>query len=185
MYSVEQIPHNEHEGEVIDVWTASRAPPSVHPILRLHQIPMGPCRTLVAVALGLTLLPPSACMRWATLAPVGRSATRRAPHGPRMCGLVVVIDPSLSPEQLETYTRELTMKLVHRGPDMQDYFGCAGVGLGHTRLSIMDPNGGRQPLVSESSRSAMVHNGEIYNSRSCAHACRTSMRPRAARPTPF
>ena len=34
---------------------------------------------------------------------------------------------------------------------------------GHTRLSIMDPAGGKQPLISETGASAMVHNGEIYN----------------------
>ena len=85
--------------------------------------------------------------------------------GVRMCGLVCVVDSSLSPEALESYTRSLTDKLVHRGPDQQDYFGGAGFGLGHTRLSIMDPAGGKQPLISETGASAMVHNGEIYNFR--------------------
>ncbi len=55
--------------------------------------------------------------------------------------------------------------LGHRGPDDRGVFSSpAGGGvLGHTRLSIMDPEKGHQPLFSEDRKKAIVANGEIYN----------------------
>lgn len=55
-------------------------------------------------------------------------------------------------------------RLVHRGPDGSAMFVRAGIGLVHTRLSIIDPSPtGAQPWVDE--RWALVFNGEIYNHR--------------------
>ena len=54
-------------------------------------------------------------------------------------------------------------RLVHRGPDDD---GSATVGtnwMGHRRLSIVDVDGGRQPLVNDSGSLKLVGNGEIYN----------------------
>jgi len=56
-------------------------------------------------------------------------------------------------------------RMVHRGPDADGTFvapSSRGV-LGHRRLAIIDPVGGRQPILSESETSALVANGEIYN----------------------
>src|SRR3954470_21737996 len=51
----------------------------------------------------------------------------------------------------------------HRGPDGSGiHSGPDGV-LGHRRLAIMDPEGGAQPLYTESRGAAIVANGEIYN----------------------
>jgi asparagine synthase (glutamine-hydrolysing) len=58
------------------------------------------------------------------------------------------------------------MSLVkHRGPDAQGMFVSQdGPGvLGHRRLSIMDPEGGNQPIYNESKSMAVIANGEIYN----------------------
>ena len=55
--------------------------------------------------------------------------------------------------------------LVHRGPDegSTDILGrCA---LGHQRLRVLDPEGGRQPAASESGDVVAVFNGELYNFR--------------------
>jgi asparagine synthase (glutamine-hydrolysing) len=53
--------------------------------------------------------------------------------------------------------------LRHRGPD-GDGLRNHGTGtLGHTRLAIMDPAGGQQPIYSEDRGTAVVANGEIYN----------------------
>lgn len=61
---------------------------------------------------------------------------------------------------------EKMMSLVkHRGPDADGMFvskNGPGV-LGHCRLSIMDPEGGNQPIFNESKNIAVIANGEIYN----------------------
>ena len=55
--------------------------------------------------------------------------------------------------------------LGHRGPDDDGTHRARetdGV-LGHTRLAIMDPHGGHQPIVDRNGARAIVANGEIYN----------------------
>ena len=52
--------------------------------------------------------------------------------------------------------------LAHRGPDGSGIHVDAVIGLGHRRLSILDPTpAGAQPMMR--GRSALVHNGEVYN----------------------
>jgi asparagine synthase (glutamine-hydrolysing) len=58
---------------------------------------------------------------------------------------------------------DLCRILRHRGPDGHGTFVDGPVGLAHTRLAIIDPNGGQQPLYSEDGELALVANGEIYN----------------------
>ena len=53
--------------------------------------------------------------------------------------------------------------LGHRGPDGSGQFVADGVALGHTRLSIIDLEGGAQPLQSACRRWTLIANGEIYN----------------------
>ncbi len=53
--------------------------------------------------------------------------------------------------------------LRHRGPDGEGEYTDAHVALGHRRLSIIDLQGGRQPLRSVDSSIWLVCNGEIYN----------------------
>lgn len=58
--------------------------------------------------------------------------------------------------------------IVHRGPDGLGtrFFPEDDLGLGHTRLSIIDTDPrGNQPLVDSNSRAWIVFNGEIYNYR--------------------
>src|SRR4051812_7665851 len=61
--------------------------------------------------------------------------------------------------------RRMLDRLVHRGPDDE---GCVALGdhawLGHRRLSIVDVEGGRQPLGGEPAGDLwLVGNGEVYN----------------------
>jgi asparagine synthase (glutamine-hydrolysing) len=53
--------------------------------------------------------------------------------------------------------------MVHRGPDDEGYYIGAGVGLGFRRLSIIDVEGGHQPMCNEDGTVWLVFNGEIYN----------------------
>jgi asparagine synthase (glutamine-hydrolysing) len=53
--------------------------------------------------------------------------------------------------------------IVHRGPDDEGIFVTNTVGLGTRRLSIIDIEGGHQPLSSEDGSVWVAHNGEIYN----------------------
>ena len=55
--------------------------------------------------------------------------------------------------------------MVHRGPDDSGYFADETVYLGHRRLSIIDIDGGHQPMQSEDGSVYIVFNGEIYNFR--------------------
>ena len=54
-------------------------------------------------------------------------------------------------------------RLRHRGPDDAGYFIDGDFGFGMRRLSIIDVEGGHQPIFSPDGRHAIVFNGEIYN----------------------
>ena len=54
-------------------------------------------------------------------------------------------------------------RVAHRGPDDAGYYVGAGIGLAHRRLSIVDVEGGHQPLANEDGTVWVVFNGEIYN----------------------
>jgi len=59
--------------------------------------------------------------------------------------------------------QHMTDALAHRGPDGSGQFVQGNVGLGHRRLSIIDLEGGSQPLSNEDDSVHIVFNGEIYN----------------------
>jgi len=54
-------------------------------------------------------------------------------------------------------------RLAHRGPDDGGEVRANGAWLGHRRLSIVDVDGGRQPLVNAGGDLWLVGNGEVYN----------------------
>ena len=53
--------------------------------------------------------------------------------------------------------------IAHRGPDGAGQYTDEQVALGHRRLSILDLEGGKQPMFNEDGRLVVVFNGEIYN----------------------
>jgi len=59
--------------------------------------------------------------------------------------------------------RRMTGTLVHRGPDDEGYFVSGPLGLGFRRLSIIDLEGGHQPMADNDETVWIVFNGEIYN----------------------
>jgi len=79
-----------------------------------------------------------------------------------MCGITAILsDPASTVDP--AVIRRMTDALKHRGPDDQQVVHLAGCQLGHTRLSILDPIGGVQPMAHPSGRWTIVFNGEIYN----------------------
>jgi asparagine synthase (glutamine-hydrolysing) len=54
-------------------------------------------------------------------------------------------------------------RLAHRGPDGEGAIALPDTWLGHRRLAIVDPEGGRQPLCADDQALYLVGNGEIYN----------------------
>jgi asparagine synthase (glutamine-hydrolysing) len=79
-----------------------------------------------------------------------------------MCGIAVIL-PGSALEPPPSAIERMTAALAHRGPDAQEVVRLPGCHLGHTRLSIIDPANGRQPMTDPSGRYTIVFNGEIYN----------------------
>ena len=63
----------------------------------------------------------------------------------------------------QSLLRDMNDSLTHRGPDGEGFHFEPGVGLGHRRLSIIDLEGGKQPLYNEDETVVVTYNGEIYN----------------------
>ena len=57
-------------------------------------------------------------------------------------------------------------RIKHRGPDDAHYYVDDDISLGFRRLSIIDLEGGRQPILNEDSKLVLLFNGEIYNYQS-------------------
>jgi asparagine synthase (glutamine-hydrolysing) len=79
-----------------------------------------------------------------------------------MCGICGIFDRSgglVEPDVLKRMARVIN----HRGPDGEGYFLHDEIGLGHRRLSIIDVEGGSQPMFNEDETLQIVFNGEIYN----------------------
>ena len=87
-----------------------------------------------------------------------------------MCGISGFYNPYMNFLKDETYHRHIIRKMnsaiKHRGPDDSGEFLSETCGLGHVRLSIIDLEGGHQPMIRtiENKRTISIcFNGEIYN----------------------
>lgn len=79
-----------------------------------------------------------------------------------MCGIAGIFDP----ENHEPYDALLCTMLGlirHRGPDSFGIYRDRTTGLASSRLSIIDPAGGDQPIHNEDRSIWVVYNGEVYN----------------------
>lgn len=78
-----------------------------------------------------------------------------------MCGIAGVFrKPGEDPSK---HLEAAVGKLSHRGPDDRGIYIHRSLGMGHTRLSIIDLEGGRQPLIAKTGNLVLIANGEIYN----------------------
>ena len=81
-----------------------------------------------------------------------------------MCGIAGIVRWDGAPV-LEHEIRNMCGAMVHRGPDEEGVYLGTGVGIGMRRLSIIDLEGGHQPIANEDRSIWIVFNGEIYNYR--------------------
>ncbi|MGE0454718.1 MAG: asparagine synthase (glutamine-hydrolyzing) [Vicinamibacteria bacterium] len=81
-----------------------------------------------------------------------------------MCGIAGMLSYDGPPPTQEALSRMLAT-LVHRGPDDEGQHVDGPVALGARRLSILDVEGGHQPISNEDGSVWAVQNGEIYNYR--------------------
>ena len=80
-----------------------------------------------------------------------------------MCGIVSIFNiQEQTPEQRQQALR-MSQKIRHRGPDWSGIYCGGSAILAHERLSIVDPESGRQPLFSPDKKQVLAVNGEIYN----------------------
>ena len=80
-----------------------------------------------------------------------------------MCGIFGYVNWNLKGEIGEEKLVAAANLLYHRGPDGGGYYSEPPFFLAHRRLSIIDIQGGDQPLFSHDGRYGIVFNGEIYN----------------------
>jgi len=80
-----------------------------------------------------------------------------------MCGITGWFNLQLRPEERLPLLRRMCLTIGHRGPDDQGVFLNDFTGLGFQRLSILDLEGGHQPMGSEDGAIQIVFNGEIFN----------------------
>lgn len=80
-----------------------------------------------------------------------------------MCGIVAILNVKQQTQELRQKVLRMSQKIRHRGPDWSGIYCGGSAILGHERLSIVDPESGRQPLFSPDGKQVLAVNGEIYN----------------------
>lgn len=80
-----------------------------------------------------------------------------------MCGIVSIFNIQEQTPELRKKALEMSKKIRHRGPDWSGIYCGKSAILSHERLSIVDPQSGKQPLFSPDKKQVLAVNGEIYN----------------------
>ena len=80
-----------------------------------------------------------------------------------MCGIVSIFNIRQQSPELRQKALKMSQKIRHRGPDWSGIYCGRTAILAHERLSIVDPESGRQPLFSTDRKQILAVNGEIYN----------------------
>lgn len=82
-----------------------------------------------------------------------------------MCGIVSIFNIKKPTSELRQKALDMSKKIRHRGPDWSGIYTGKSAILCHERLSIVDPQSGKQPLFSPNKQQILAVNGEIYNHR--------------------
>ncbi len=80
-----------------------------------------------------------------------------------MCGIVAIFNIKKQTAELRQKALSMSKKIRHRGPDWNGIYCGKSAILCHERLSIVDPQSGKQPLFSPDNKQVLAVNGEIYN----------------------
>ena len=80
-----------------------------------------------------------------------------------MCGISGIVDLKDRRPIDRNLVKAMNDTILHRGPDGEGFHFEPGVGFGHRRLSIIDLEGGKQPIYNEDNTVVLSYNGEIYN----------------------
>ena len=78
-----------------------------------------------------------------------------------MCGITGFIDKRIKNKDM--VIKDMADLIKHRGPDSDGYYVDDDVAMGFRRLSIIDLEGGSQPIFNEDKTKVITFNGEIYN----------------------
>ena len=77
-----------------------------------------------------------------------------------MCGIAGILLNNSNKKLIEKF-QKISGQLLHRGPDSSSFYRNSKNFFLHTRLSIIDLKGGKQPIINNDL--ILVANGEIYN----------------------
>ena len=82
-----------------------------------------------------------------------------------MCGIVGFVNYEKNISTYKNVLNTMTNTLHKRGPDETGYYINKHIALGHKRLIVIDPEGGKQPMIEKYSfgEYVIVYNGQIYN----------------------
>ena len=84
-----------------------------------------------------------------------------------MCGIVGFVNYKKELPNKKNIINTMTQTLSNRGPDEEGLYLNSNVALGHKRLIVIDPQGGKQPMVQRFNQGeyVIVYNGQIYNTK--------------------
>lgn len=82
-----------------------------------------------------------------------------------MCGFVGFVDYKKDTSKYKNVLTQMNSTLSKRGPDEEGYYINQNIALGHKRLIVIDPEGGKQPMSENYSfgEYTICYNGQIYN----------------------
>lgn len=80
-----------------------------------------------------------------------------------MCGIAGILNLGKTQQPEQSLLNRMIAMLNHRGPDGKGVYTDSYAGLAHARLSIIDLEGGKQPIHNEDKTIWVIFNGEIFN----------------------
>src|SRR6476469_497637 len=88
---------------------------------------------------------------------------RGAPGRNRMCGIAGIVNDNRTQPAQPYLLNAMLAAIHHRGPEVAGAYIDGPAALGHDRLSIIDLEGGLQPISNEDGTIWIICNGEVFN----------------------
>ena len=84
-----------------------------------------------------------------------------------MCGITGFVNLTKDISSYQNVLQDMTQVIQRRGPDEEGYYISPHACLGHRRLIVIDPEGGKQPMSTTYHENdyVLVYNGQIYNTK--------------------